>query len=505
MTKITAKLKNPNLPYFLILLSAMACIISYLKATSINGNDFWWHIKAGEWMVTNHKIPTHDMFSWLNQSYELKWTAHEWLSELVFYSVYHFLGTPGMMLFCTLTAMAFLTLVAYHIKGGVFKNFPATTVYFIALTALCITYFYGRPHVISYFLLFFSLKAVYDYVENKSSKSIFFMPLIAVLWANFHGGSSNLPYVIIIFAIITGVFNFKMGKVAFNRLPVRKLITLAAMVPATMLGLCINPYGLHMLKYPYENMADSTMLVLINEWAAPDAKQIPMLIFFFIPFALGIFVYMVTKEEISAFDLITYAFYSYLFLRSSRFIFFLAIASVFCMFKYIPKFGTLKPVTTKLEKSISVVLILIFVGFICVNVFNGIKKANSGELITCAIDDEFVQLIKDDAPKRPYTDYNYGAELIYNDVPVFVDGRADIYSGKLLDDCYNLLTFTPSFIGNEKLTPEYFENLLAKYDFDAFLLPMSRSLTYYLASHPEKYKLIKNDKETAYFKTITSD
>ena len=28
----------------------------------INGNDFWWHIKIGEWIMENGKIPTH----WMN-------------------------------------------------------------------------------------------------------------------------------------------------------------------------------------------------------------------------------------------------------------------------------------------------------------------------------------------------------------------------------------------------------------------------------------------------------
>lgn len=30
----------------------------------LSGNDFWWHIKVGEWICTNKALPYEDIFSW---------------------------------------------------------------------------------------------------------------------------------------------------------------------------------------------------------------------------------------------------------------------------------------------------------------------------------------------------------------------------------------------------------------------------------------------------------
>ena len=41
---------------------------------------------------------------------------------------------------------------------------------------------------------------------------------------------------------------------------------------------------------------------------------------------------------------------------------------------------------------------------------------------------EVIKIIKKEKPNRLFNMYEYGGELIYNDIPVFIDGRADLYS-----------------------------------------------------------------------------
>lgn len=49
------------------------------------GNDYYWHVKAGEYIVNNLTIPYHDIFSWYGISNNLYWVSHEWLSEVLLY------------------------------------------------------------------------------------------------------------------------------------------------------------------------------------------------------------------------------------------------------------------------------------------------------------------------------------------------------------------------------------------------------------------------------------
>ena len=39
-------------------------LLLYCFSFGISGNDFWWHVKVGEWICDNKVIPTHDIFSW---------------------------------------------------------------------------------------------------------------------------------------------------------------------------------------------------------------------------------------------------------------------------------------------------------------------------------------------------------------------------------------------------------------------------------------------------------
>lgn len=497
--------KDTRIIYFYILFAFCIGILSYIMSFGLSGNDFWWHITAGEWIVENKSVPQFDIFSWSAMSQNLKWTAHEWLSEVIYYTVYALGGQLGIYFFCFLAGALLLYLLYTVSKENVLKNISYAILFFVFTTALINIYVYARPHVFSYFLLFAELKILYDFIYDRSKISIYFIPVIGIIWANFHGGSSNLVYVLCIFFIITGIFQFKFGKIRFKKLAGKKLGILCGVTVISTLCLCINPYGAHMLTYPYTNMADTLMLDLISEWASPDAKELHVLLFYFIPFALGLLSFIITNKDIDATDLLIFAFFSYMFFRSSRFIVFLVISMAFYSFKYMPAFGTLEEIKTKAEKIVTGGL-LILVSCITVYGFvNCVHTYKDGKLIRHTLDKGFVDLMKSEAPERPYTDYNYGGDLIFYGVEVFVDGRADVYTGISLVDFYNL-----SFLVKHETTDEKYEcrdlgfaeDIIKKYNFDAFLVSKERPLCQYLYNQPDKYQIIKEDEEAVYYRVI---
>lgn len=497
------QLKDTRIIYFYILFVLCIGVTSFMMSFGLSGNDFWWHIAAGEWIVENKSIPQFDMFSWYAMSQNLEWTAHEWLSEVTYYVVYALGNQIGIYLFCFIAGALLMYLLYTACKEYILENITYAALFFIFFACLVVIYFYARPHLFSYFLLFAELKILYDFVNGKSKKSIYFIPLIGVLWANFHGGSSNLVYILCIFFIITGLFNFQFGKVEFKKLEKNKLITLGIVTVISILSICVNPYGAHMLSYPYANMADKLMLDLISEWASPDAKQIHILIFFFLPFALGLISFLTTKKKIDAIDLLIFAFFSYMFFRSSRFIVLLVISMAFYSFKYIPAFGTLSEIKTKGEKIMSGALLAIMFCIVIYGFVNCGKTYKEGNLIKRELDKEFIDLIREESPERPYTDYNYGGDLIYSGIEVYVDGRADVYTGIPMSDFYNLTFLIRHESTEENYNPlGYAEDIIEKYNFDAFLVDKDRPLCQYLYSHPEKYEIVKENKDTVYYRVI---
>ena len=59
--------------------------------------DYFWHFKAGEYMVRHSTILTHDVFSWSLFSYP--WISHEWLFEIILYSLYLVFGKYHLFIY----------------------------------------------------------------------------------------------------------------------------------------------------------------------------------------------------------------------------------------------------------------------------------------------------------------------------------------------------------------------------------------------------------------------
>src|SRR5262245_32078523 len=76
---------------------AMFCMIFVLamrQSVSLDP-DLWWHLKTGEQIVTTKTIPHTDDYSFTKTGTE--WVAHEWLTEVVLYGVFKFLGLTALV------------------------------------------------------------------------------------------------------------------------------------------------------------------------------------------------------------------------------------------------------------------------------------------------------------------------------------------------------------------------------------------------------------------------
>jgi len=71
-------------------------IIFASAARPVKDPDFYWHLKTGQYLVETRTIPTVDMFSW--SKFGSEWVTHEWLSEVIMYSVFRWLGYAGLIL-----------------------------------------------------------------------------------------------------------------------------------------------------------------------------------------------------------------------------------------------------------------------------------------------------------------------------------------------------------------------------------------------------------------------
>ena len=74
--------------------------------------------------------------------------------------------------------------------------------------------------------------------------------------------------------------------------------------------------------------------------------------------------------------------------------------------------------------------------------------------------------------------YNFGGDLIYHNLPVFVDGRADLYSKNNYGDYLSI-----------SMLHEGAENIIYKYNFDYFIVDSTFPINIYLRNNDD-YELV---------------
>lgn len=479
--RLKDKYKDKEIVLFLIIpILLMAFMFGINK---IYDTDFFWHLKTGEWVWTHKAVPTHDIFSWLRFDTNMEWFAHEWLSEVIFYLIYQGVGYIGLILLPAFICL-FIVYFLYTTNKEYFKRNIILFFLWIGLFLYQIQSFtVARPQVFSYVFLTITIYILTKY-RTQETKLIWLLPIISVLWVNMHGGSFSVLYVLIIITMLSGIFNFKFQRIRGYKLPKIKLIKLSSVFILTILASMINQMGYKILLYPFQLTGNDVLMNTIAEWTAPDIKSRTGLLVFV---ALGIVIttLLVLKSEIDLYDMLLVLGFTYLTLKSIRFIPLFLIVSTPILFKYIPKinfnhlsgFSRLRKIiglsiivfSIYLISNISVLLTLCYQSPIGYNLFTYPS-------------DKAIEYIKKEEPKRLFNHYNWGGYLISKDIPVFMDGRSDMYIYYNYEDYLKIANVKPGI-----------KDLLKKYDFDMIITTKASSLPPYIDNDTDYTKVFEDD------------
>lgn len=461
-----------------IVLSLLIISFSLLAMLFINMEpDYYWHLKAGEYMVKHQEILTHDIFSWIVAG--KYWMSHEWLFEVMIYGLKVIFGQFHVFIYCfSMVAILGLFLFFTNLKSYL-KNVPFTLLW-ISFSLLIFSAVSCRPHLLSFLLLAISIYLLRDFYDHPNSRKIFFLPVVSLIWANVHGGSSNLPYLLCLLFLFCSVFQFSFFKIESKRLEKKQIFTYF-LVMLFCIGACFfNPHGAKLLIYPYQNMSDGLMLSTIAEWQPTNLNKLAHY-GYLIVVATIFLVFLISEKKIKFLDFVLFLFALYLGVKSIRFWFYIYIISSFFIFYY---------VKTRKEDAFSIPIIL-FVGILIFSFF--ITQFQYDKLFKIeAVSNDAITLLQEEKPKRLYNDYDYGGYLIFYDILVFIDGRADLYSSYNYSDYQKISRLSYQFV-----------SLLETYKFDYFITAKTSGLASYLEDN-EIYEQLFQDKKTVIYKKKTA-
>jgi hypothetical protein len=229
--------------------------------------DLWWHLQTGQDIVASHGIPQTDIYSFTKAGSE--WITHEWLSEVLIYSIFRVVGWAGLLIvFSGLITAAFY--LAYHRCTG--KPYIAALAVLLAASASA-PLFGVRPQMITLLLASIFIALLSQYASDGRRTRLYWMVPLMFLWVNLHAGYA-LGLGLIVLFMISLALDHEWDLIP--RLGIT-LLACAAVVP-------LNPHGLRMFSYPLETLRSPSMAAFIQEWASPDfhkAMFLPLALFLF--------------------------------------------------------------------------------------------------------------------------------------------------------------------------------------------------------------------------------
>jgi hypothetical protein len=231
----------------------------------LGDSDTGYHVRAGEFIIDNLRIPQTDIFSFLTPS--MPWTLHEWLSEVIMAFVHRQAGLTGIVvLFSFMIALSCYLVFVLLLKQRSNILFAAAATLLVALSSS--SNWLARPHIFT-FVLFVAWYHLLNNYQYRDRNYLFFMPPLMLVWVNLHGG-------FILGLILLGIYlagNLAKSYYASNnerRQWLEKTRFLAMITIACVLVALLNPYGHKTLLFPFRVVQDKFLMDHIAEYLSPN-------------------------------------------------------------------------------------------------------------------------------------------------------------------------------------------------------------------------------------------
>jgi len=253
--------------------------------TLLSDCDTGWHIRTGEWIVANHWVPAHDIFSYSKAGDP--WFAWEWGSDVVM-AWLNGMGGLRVVVLCALMLIATVFALLFRQARRKANPIVALGVTMLAAAASSI-HWLARPHLFTllFIVLFYAaLEQVREGHERLwGVPYLAILPLATIVWTNLHGGFFVGVIAIAAYGIGEGfgaLVGPQGGAAAALRTAKPYFLSAAAALAASL----VNPYFYHLHAHMAQYLRDPFNSQHIMEFFSPSFHN-PAAVFFEVMLALG--------------------------------------------------------------------------------------------------------------------------------------------------------------------------------------------------------------------------
>lgn len=409
-----------------------------LFRTELNDPDYFWHLKAGEYIAAHLALPSGDPFSYTFQG--KPWALHEWLFEAGLYGVFALLGTTGIKLLTALLG-GLSTYIVYRAANRLLGASTLALALAIAYLTVQAGGFVPRPQLVTYVLFATLVHLLITFKYFAEDRRLWAIPPLMVLWVNAHGGYIIGIALLALFCACEWLLHWIGHTDAGYR---RRLVKLSLIAAGGALATALNPDGIGAWLFPLRVMNMDFANSVIAEWQSPNFRDLDGKLFLVLAFGFFLAnIYRRTKPDLTEMALpVFFLFAGFVSVRHTPLAMLILVPFVAVALRDSPVQRFYSRVTGSGKQLGNAEYVLNWV-LLCVvgmtfYLLNPTQQANAQARLNALMPVKAVEFVKSHAISgRMLNEYAQGGYLIYHLYPqqqVFIDGRADIYGAEFLQE-----------------------------------------------------------------------
>ncbi len=491
MKKLVNALKTykPSKPIVLLyfFVPIFVCVI---MSTKVNREqDIYFLLNHGKY-VLQHGFPTIEPFS-MHQGFSF--VMQQWLSAVIFYSVFHLFGKYGLWVLINLVNLLIIYIIyklCMKLSSGKYRL--SILLSCISDILLQLNFITVRPQIFTYINLLLVIYILESFYQNKNSKLIYFLPLVALLQINLH---ASMFFMLFLF-MLPFIVEFIICKIK-DKTDNRVFKVLILIVIMTLIAL-LNPYGIKNIKYVFTSYGNFYINNSVVEMVPPSlTTQLQSINCCFYVCYITMFIilsfYIIYKKgnlTIRYFLLFFgVCFLAIIQVRNYALLILGGIPPLAMYFNSKGLYTDKKMIWTKKQVINYVVILFVFLSVIAIAVTT--RKIDFSNPLKGGIDKILANTKKEDIIL--YTGYNDGSYAEYRGLKPYIDTRAEVFlkaNNKRKDIMKEYYEVSNNLLDYKKF--------LNKYKFTHLLVTIDCPFEKYLSTNKDYRIIYENKKDNPY-------
>ena len=500
-------------------LVAIAGAFILLATHPVRPHDFWWHLRAGEEILSTRSIPTSDTFSHTMAGTPYDNYASFWLVEFTYSILYRLGRLPLIIMVHSLVvtaAQAALLFLSRRVAGSWRAAASGT---FLAMV-LAFDNWNVRPQGVAYLFFALCLCAIWEYRQQPRWWLLAVPPVTIAIWANCHG-SFFLGFVLLGIWLADSVWStsWLVFRSRFQAdVSARSALT-AARAPLMLLlislaAALLNPRGLRIFSYITSISGNSVIRSMVLEWRPPGFDSWGGALFLAALLSLAI-LFAVSPRRPGVFALLTYVVFGIFALAASRNVVWFGMALAPVVAEHLAALADsirnlqgsgadlqARGAGNSREKlrfvNWTIASILLLASLMSLPWFKGalpLAAQKRGLISTETPVRATQELLDRDLPREIFNEMGFGSYLIWaaRDVPVYVDTRIELYTENLWLEYLGISSAQPGW--ENRLKARGVNTLLLNPETQSALLASARASPDWRVVWEDAYSVLLTRKE----------